>query len=210
MSFKTKFPWKKIDSRYVIGVDEVGRGCLAGSVYAAAVLIEPSQKLSRAITSQVTDSKLINAKKRKELSLLLRESVRFAVGVATVEEIERLNILNASLLAMHRAFENLNVPAGEWSDCHLLIDGNKKIKSLQGVQQTCVIKGDLRALPIGAASIIAKVERDEELARLSQEYPGYGFEVHKGYSTKAHQKALIKLGPCKIHRRSFGPVKALL
>lgn len=210
MSFKaTKFPWKKLESEYIIGLDEVGRGCLAGSVYAAAVLIQRNQKLPRSISSQVTDSKLLSPHKRKDLSLLIRDNLLFAIGFATVREIEELNIHYASLLAMHRAFENLQIAPDMWSDCHLLIDGNKKIKTLD-IQQTCVIKGDLRALPIGAASIVAKVERDEELVRISQEYPGYGFEIHKGYATRTHKKALKKLGPTSIHRRTFNGVKELL
>jgi ribonuclease HII len=210
MFFKaTPFRWKSLKSQYVIGLDEVGRGCLAGSVYAAAVLIEKNQKLPRSISSQVTDSKLLSPLKRQALSNLIRENLRYGIGFATVREIEEMNIHFASLLAMKRAFENLRIPDTQWSDCHLLIDGNKKIKTLD-VQQTCVIKGDLRALPIGAASIIAKVERDQELVHISQAYPGYGFENHKGYGTKTHKKALARLGVTDIHRRTFSGVKELL
>jgi ribonuclease HII len=210
MFFKaTPFRWKNLKSKYVIGLDEVGRGCLAGSVYAAAVLIEKNQKLPRSISSHVTDSKLLSPLKRQALSNLIRENLRYGIGFATVREIEEMNIHFASLLAMKRAFENLRIPDTQWSDCHLLIDGNKKIKTLD-VQQTCVIKGDLRALPIGAASIIAKVERDQELVRISQAYPGYGFENHKGYGTKTHKKALARLGVTDIHRRTFSGVKELL
>ena len=203
------FRWKSLKSQYVIGLDEVGRGCLAGSVYAAAVLIEKNQKLPSSISSHVTDSKLLSPLKRQALSNLIRENLRYGIGFATVREIEEMNIHFASLLAMKRAFENLRIPDTQWSDCHLLIDGNKKIKNLD-VQQTCVIKGDLRALPIGAASIIAKVERDQELVRISQAYPGYGFENHKGYGTKTHKKALARLGVTDIHRRTFSGVKELL
>lgn len=209
MSFLKPFSWRKINSRFVIGLDEVGRGCLAGSVYAAAVAIDLDSRMPRRLLSQVTDSKLLSPKKRNLLALELREVVRSAVAFSSVEEIDCLNIHQASMLAMHRAFEALGFDQADWAQCHLLIDGNKKIKSLPQVAQTAIVKGDRRAFPIGAASILAKVKRDEELVRLSQDYPQYGFEVHKGYGTKRHREALAKFGPSDLHRRTFGPVKKL-
>lgn len=201
------FAWQNLNSKFIIGLDEVGRGCLAGSVYAAAVIIEDPDELGGMI-----DSKMIDAETREEFSRVIRARHTYSIGVASVEEINEINIYHASLLAMRRAFENLKIPAARWSDCHLLIDGKARIRDLVcpdgvAVQQTCIIKGDIRALPIAAASIVAKVARDAEVTRLAKEYPGYGFEIHKGYGTPMHLEALTKLGPSPIHRRGFSGVK---
>lgn len=200
------FAWQNLNSKFIIGLDEVGRGCLAGSVYAAAVIIEDPDELGGMI-----DSKMIDAETREEFAKVIRQRHRHAIGIASVEEIDQINIYHASLLAMKRAFENLKIPTARWSDCHLLIDGKARIRDLVcpdgvAVQQTCIIKGDVRALPIAAASIVAKVARDAEVTRLAKEYPGYGFEIHKGYGTPLHKSAIEKLGPCAIHRRTFSGV----
>jgi len=193
------FPWESVTPSPIIGVDEVGRGCLAGSVYAAAVILGDSYPKG------LTDSKKLSAKKRKEFSLEILETCEVSLGFATVDEIGEINILQASLLAMKRAVLGLGVQGG-----HILVDGNQKIPGMSGWAQTTVIKGDLRALPIAAASIVAKVTRDEEIADLATTYPGYGLETHKGYATKAHKAAIAELGPTPIHRTTFAGVKEFL
>lgn len=197
---KIEFPkidWKEFSPSPVIGVDEVGRGCLAGPVYAAAVIFK-----SEALSDLVTDSKLISEKRRDEMAELILREHHVGIGSATVEEIDELNILNAALLAMNRAIQALGVKGG-----HVLVDGNKKIPNLPGFQQTTVVKGDLRVAPISAASIVAKVTRDRLMKELGVQYPHYGFEVHKGYSTPIHKQSIVEHGPCVVHRRSFAGVK---
>ncbi|WP_081111934.1 ribonuclease HII [Bdellovibrio bacteriovorus] len=189
--------WREFSPFPVIGVDEVGRGCLAGPVYAAAVILK-----SEVGIEHFTDSKLISEIRREELaSLILAEHI-VGIGSATVEEIDEINILNASLLAMKRAVEQLKVKSG-----HVVVDGNKKIPNLKGYEQTTVIKGDLRVAPISAASIVAKVTRDRLMKELGAKYPKYGFEEHKGYSTPIHKERIVLHGPCLHHRRSFAGVK---
>nr|BFD59740.1 ribonuclease HII [Bdellovibrio sp. CKG001]BFD63104.1 ribonuclease HII [Bdellovibrio sp. HM001] len=197
---KIEFPkieWREFSPAPIIGVDEVGRGCLAGPVYAAAVIFK-----SEALSDLVTDSKLISEKRRDEMAELILQEHHVGIGFATVEEIDELNILNASLLAMKRAVEKLGVKSG-----HVLVDGNKKIPNLRGFEQTTVVKGDLRVAPISAASIVAKVTRDRLMKDLGAQYPHYGFEVHKGYSTPIHKQSIVTHGPCVAHRRSFAGVK---
>lgn len=197
---KIEFPkinWREFSPTPIIGVDEVGRGCLAGPVYAAAVIFK-----SDALSDMVTDSKLISEKRRDEMAELILQEHEVGIGFATVEEIDELNILNASLLAMKRAVEQLGVKKG-----HVLVDGNKKIPNLRGFDQTTVVKGDLRVAPISAASIVAKVTRDRLMKDLGAQYPHYGFEVHKGYSTPVHKQSIVAHGPCIVHRRSFAGVK---
>lgn len=189
--------WKKFSPGPVIGVDEVGRGCLAGPVYAAAVIFKSDE-----LSDLVTDSKLLSEKRRDELSERILANHQVGIGFATPEEIDELNILNAALLAMKRAVDNLGVSAG-----HVLVDGNKKIPDLPNFHQTTFVKGDLRVAPISAASIVAKVTRDRLMKELGKEYPGYGFEVHKGYCTSLHKEGIAKLGPTIQHRRSFAGVK---
>ena len=195
-------------SRFIAGVDEVGRGCLAGPVVTAAVVLpssvlDPSQRPEW--VAQITDSKLIKSELRTELASKIREwAAFFSVAHASVEEVDSLNIHHATLLAMGRAAEALaRVPD------HLLIDG-KFAPPAWKTRSSVVVKGDLRSLSIACASILAKVERDQWMERLSIEYPGYEFEVHKGYGTPKHLKALGQLGPSLLHRRSFAPVAALL
>ncbi|AFY01762.1 ribonuclease HII [Bdellovibrio bacteriovorus] len=197
---KVEFPkieWRDFSPTPIIGVDEVGRGCLAGPVYAAAVIFK-----SDALNDLVTDSKLLSEKRREELAdLILKEHI-VGIGSASVEEIDEINILNASLLAMKRAVEKLGVKSG-----HVLVDGNKKIPNLKGFEQSTIVKGDLRVAPISAASIVAKVTRDRLMKDLGVKYPHYGFEIHKGYSTPVHKQSIVDHGPCIAHRRSFAGVK---
>jgi len=190
--------WRNFSPAPVIGVDEVGRGCLAGPVYAAAVSFK-----SDILSDLVTDSKLLSEKRREELAkeILLHHHV--GIGFATVEEIDEINILQASLLAMKRAVEKLEVSSG-----HILIDGNQKIPNMSmSFKQTTVVKGDLRVALISAASIVAKVTRDQLMKELALQYPHYGFEAHKGYSTAVHKKSIATYGPCIVHRKSFSGVK---
>lgn len=196
-----KIDWKDFSPGPVIGVDEVGRGCLAGPVYAAAVIFK-----SDSLSDLVTDSKLLSEKRREELIEQITQEHLVGIGSASVEEIDELNILNAALLAMKRAVENLGVNSG-----HVLVDGNKKIPGLaSGFLQTTVVKGDLRVAPISAASIVAKVTRDRLMKELGAQYPVYGFEVHKGYSTATHMQSILTNGPCVVHRRTFSGVKEYL
>jgi ribonuclease HII len=197
---KAEYPlidWKEFSHAPIIGVDEVGRGCLAGPVYAAAVIFK-----SEMFEDLVTDSKLLSEKRREELFDLILKEHHVGIGSASVEEIDEINILQASLLAMKRAVENLNVPKG-----HVLVDGNKIIPNLKGFKQTTIVKGDLRVAPISAASIVAKVTRDRLMKELGEKHPFYGFEIHKGYSTPVHKDAIVAHGPCLHHRRTFAGVK---
>lgn len=181
-------------------MDEVGRGCLAGHVFAAAVCLRDDE-----LSGALTDSKLISESRRSELSSLIIEHHDFGIGTASVDEIDQINILQASLLAMKRAVLELEDKIGKQAG-HVLIDGNQRIPLLQR-NQTTIVKGDLRCLPISAASIVAKVARDTYMQKESLRYPGYGFEKHKGYASEFHRKAIEKLGPSLIHRKTFKGVK---
>ena len=183
----------------VAGVDEVGRGPLAGDVVAAAVILDPARPIAG-----LADSKRLSAGRRETLSVVIREqALAWALGRASVEEIDRMNILEASLLAMRRAVEALaTVPE------HVLVDGNRLPR--WPYRAEAVIGGDGLHGEIAAASILAKVTRDGELAGLAERYPGYGFDRHKGYPTREHLDALARLWPTPAHRRSFGPVRRLL
>lgn len=179
----------------IAGVDEAGRGPLAGPVIAAAVILDPNNKIQG-----LADSKLLTAKKRDYLASKIKECARaWSIGRAEVEEIDRINILQASLLAMQRAVFALTVLPSL-----VLVDGN------QCPQFNCpsqaIIKGDQKIAEISAASILAKVYRDAEMCRLDTIYPDYGFAKHKGYGTAQHLQALKERGPVPIHRRSFAPV----
>lgn len=183
-------------NRKVIGVDEAGRGPLAGNVVATAVFLKKySEELE-----EINDSKKLTEKKRDRLFDIIKEHFEIGIGVATVEEIDKYNILNATFMAMNRALENLKI---EKSDKLVLVDGNFKIKGYDG-EQECVVKGDAKSLSIAAASIIAKVTRDRQMIELKDKYPDYYFEKHKGYGTKAHREAILEKGAIKgIHRDSF-------
>jgi ribonuclease HII len=181
------------------GVDEVGRGPLAGDVVAAAVILDPARPIAG-----LRDSKKLSPAKRLELEKVIKENaLSWAVARATVAEIDEINILQASLLAMHRAVSALNVQPG-----YVLVDGNRLPRWHYAGE--AVVKGDDRVPAISAASILAKVQRDGELIEFDSQYPGYGFASHKGYPTPAHLRALIELGVTPIHRLSFAPVKNLL
>jgi ribonuclease HII len=185
------------DVAVVAGVDEVGRGCWAGPVYAAAAILPDGLK-----HRHLNDSKLIPHECRVELSEFLRThtEVRWSIGVASVEEIETHNILRASLLAMRRAVEGLALVP------HLcLVDGNQKAGF--ACREVTVIDGDARCPSIAAASVIAKVARDTAMSDLAALYPAYGLENHKGYGTPEHARALTLHGPCPIHRRTFKPIR---
>lgn len=184
---------------YIAGVDEVGRGPLAGAVVAAAVILDPENEIQG-----LMDSKKLSEKKRDLLFDEIKQKVlAWSLGRAEVDEIDELNILHASMLAMQRAVKNLSI-----APQHVLIDGNR-CPALP-YPATAVVKGDDRVQSIAAASIIAKVTRDREMLQLDELYPGYGLAKHKGYPTKAHVEALMELGISPIHRRSFGPVKKCL
>lgn len=180
----------------VIGVDEAGRGPLAGNVVAAAAILK---KYSSDL-DEINDSKKLTEKKREKLFDVIMENFYIGVGEATPEEIDEINILNATFLAMRRALKNLKKQCS--TDYLVLVDGNFKIREYEG-EQEFVIKGDAKSLSIAAASIIAKVTRDREMIEEGKKYPEYKFEKHKGYGTKLHKEKLLELGVLPIHRKSF-------
>jgi ribonuclease HII len=185
--------------KLIAGVDEVGRGPLAGPVVAAAVILDATKPIEG-----LADSKVLSATRREELAHLIRErALCWALGRAEVEEIDHLNILQASLLAMQRAVTALNT----YPDL-VLVDGDQAPKLSCQVQT--VVRGDATIPAISAASILAKVARDAEMCEMDTLYPGYGFAKHKGYPTGAHLRALERSGVSPMHRRSFGPVRRLL
>jgi len=183
----------------VCGVDEAGRGPLAGAVYAAAVILDPSRPIHG-----LKDSKLLSASRREFLSELIRTNAKaFAIAQASVEEIDRLNILQATMLAMQRAVEGLGMlPDEAW------IDGNRCPKL--ACRSRAIVRGDRLHAVISAASILAKTARDAEMQRMHERFPQYGFDQHKGYPTPEHLALLERHGPSEIHRRSFAPVRRLL
>ena len=184
---------------HIAGVDEVGRGPLAGPVTAAAVILNPAN-----IPPGLADSKTLTAARREALCAAILASAQCCIAHASVEEIDQLNILRASHLAMERAVAGLAVDPD-----HILIDGNLIPANLKGRAQA-IIKGDAKSLSIAAASIIAKVARDRIMVDLAQQYPGYGWETNAGYPTKLHQSALLNLGVTPAHRRSFKPIHNML
>ena len=186
-------------SLLVAGVDEVGRGPLAGPVVAAAVILDPERPIAG-----LADSKILTEARREVLAELIQEyALSWSLGRAEVEEIDQLNILQASLLAMRRAVESLT-PMAE----HALVDGNRCPQLSCSAES--IVGGDKTVPQISAASIIAKVARDHEMVRLDHQFPGYGFARHKGYPTKIHLAALKKMGVTEIHRRTFRPVRSVL
>lgn len=180
----------------VCGVDEAGRGPLAGPVYAAAVILDPAKQIRG-----LADSKVLKAERREVLAERIKERASaWAVAAASVEEIDRINIFQASMLAMRRAVEALGMrPEEAW------IDGNQCPRELP-CPAKAFVDGDARHKPISAASILAKTARDAEMRALHERYPAYGFDQHKGYATADHLDALGRAGPCEIHRRSFYPI----
>ncbi|NOR79759.1 MAG: ribonuclease HII [Methyloprofundus sp.] len=183
----------------IAGVDEVGRGCIVGPVIAAAVILDPAQPISG-----LTDSKKITAKKRELLAKTIKQqAIAWSIARAEPSEIDNINILQASLLAMKRAVQSLTVQP-TW----VKVDGNQ-YPDISCPGET-IIQGDLLVAEISAASILAKVYRDNEMSVLDKLYPGYNFAKHKGYPTKLHKEKLFALGVTEQHRRSFAPVKQLL
>ncbi len=185
----------------LVGIDEVGRGCLAGPVYAAAVFFQ-----SDIDVIQYKDSKITNSTDRKELALSIKKNHFYAVGSASVDEVDQLNILQATFLAMRRSVELLSKKIN-LSGATLLIDGRDKIPNLAGYQQLPIIKGDQHVSLISAASLVAKVERDQFMTDLSAQFKKYGFEKHKGYGTQFHRQQIQKFGPTKWHRQTFSGVR---
>jgi ribonuclease HII len=184
---------------YFAGVDEVGRGPLAGAVFAAAVVLDPFICIDG-----LRDSKLLSEKRRNELDLVIRDkALAYCVASADVSEIDEINILQASMLAMERAVSGLDVPVD-----FVIVDGNR-IPKLPCAAEW-LIKGDSKSDPIKAASVIAKVTRDSEMKRLDRIYPEYGLAQHKGYPTRAHLESLKRHGPSPVHRLSFAPCRAVV
>jgi len=194
-----QFDGSAFNFKLAAGTDEVGRGPLAGDVVAAAVILDPKKPIAG-----LNDSKKLSERKRLDCFIQIKQKSRaYAIGRASVAEIDRLNILQASLLAMHRA-----VAALELQPEFVYVDGNYCPQWAYPSQ--AIIRGDSLVPSIAAASIIAKVTRDQEMVELDAKYPGYGFAQHKGYPTPAHLAALKSLGPSAVHRCSFAPVKKLL
>ena len=176
----------------ICGVDEAGRGPLAGPVCAAAVILPANLEIPG-----LNDSKKLSDKRRRELyPVIMEQAIAYGIGLADHQEIDEINILQATFLAMERAMANLSVKPEL-----ALIDGNRE-KDF-GVPVKTVVQGDSLSASIAAASVLAKVTRDDIMLQMAQEYPGYGFEIHKGYGTKAHYQALAEKGPCPIHRMTF-------
>ena len=176
------------------GCDEAGRGCLAGSVFAAAVIFPPDYS-----NSELNDSKQLTARKRYALrDIICRDALAWAVASVEPEEIDRINILNASILAMHRALDRLTLRPG-----YVIVDGNR-FKPYGDVPHTTIVKGDGKYLSIAAASILAKTCRDDYMLRLHEQYPWYGWDHNAGYPTKLHREGILSHGLTPYHRRSFG------
>lgn len=180
-------------NRLEAGCDEAGRGCLAGPVVAAAVILPKSWS-----NELLNDSKKLSHKQRNSLRIIIeKEAIAYSVSFVDHQEIDKINILNASFTAMHRAVDSLNKKPE-----HLLIDGNR-FNPYQGINHTCIIKGDGKYASIAAASILAKTYRDEYMENLHNQFPYYSWNTNKGYPTIAHRKAIVVHGPCNFHRTSF-------
>lgn len=185
----------------IAGIDEVGRGCLAGPVIAAAVIL-PLEAIHR--IPHLADSKTLTAKQRERLDIEIKEiAIAWSIGRADANEIDKINILNASLLAMERAFNGLNLAVKL-----ALVDGNKAPNL--PCETKAIVGGDATVEAISAASIIAKVHRDKEMLIANSLFPDYAFAMHKGYPTTLHLERLKNYGPCQLHRKTFGPVKKIL
>ncbi len=188
---------------WICGVDEAGRGPLVGSVVAGAVVLDPNQPIMG-----LRDSKKLSPARREQLYAEIMQKARaWGVGQASPGEIDTLNILQATMLAMRRAIEALSERLGEWPS-KALIDGNRC--PILPIASEAIIKGDAKEPAISAASIIAKVTRDQQMQALHTQYPQYGFNQHMGYPTEAHMQALKQYGPCEEHRRTFSPVRDLI
>ncbi len=198
--FSIEQEWLEKGASVLVGVDEVGRGPWAGPVVAAAVCLNPAD-----LPVGATDSKKLSAKKRLLLCEEIKQKAKWCIAEASVEEIDKLNIREATLLAMTRAVEGLNLQVN-----HTFVDGNALPSALPSVTAECVIKGDSKVLSIACASIIAKVYRDNLMASLAADYPHFAWEKNAGYGTKAHQQGLSEFGVTPHHRKSFKPIRALL
>ena len=188
---------------WICGVDEAGRGPLVGSVVAGAVVLDPNQPIIG-----LRDSKKLSPARREQLYAEIMQKARaWGIGQASPSEIDTLNILQATMLAMRRAIEALSERLGEWPS-KALIDGNRC--PILPIASEAIIKGDAKEPAISAASIIAKVTRDQQMQALHTQYPQYGFNQHMGYPTEAHMHALKQYGPCEEHRRTFSPVRDLI
>ena len=188
---------------WICGVDEAGRGPLVGSVVAGAVVLDPNQPIIG-----LRDSKKLSTARREQLYAEIMQKARaWGIGQASPSEIDTLNILQATMLAMRRAIEALSERLGEWPS-KALIDGNRC--PILPIASEAIIKGDAKEPAISAASIIAKVTRDQQMQVLHTQYPQYGFNQHMGYPTEAHMQALKQYGPCEEHRRTFAPVRDLI
>jgi ribonuclease HII len=188
---------------WICGVDEAGRGPLVGSVVAAAVVLDPDRQING-----LKDSKKLSSLRREALSKeIILNAKAWGIGQASCQEIDQMNILQATMLAMQRAVESLVDRLGQWPS-QALIDGNRCPKL--PIPAQAIVKGDAKEPAISAASILAKVQRDQQMQELHQQYPQYGFNQHMGYPTEAHIEALRKFGPCREHRRTFAPVRDLL
>jgi ribonuclease HII len=183
----------------IAGVDEVGRGCIAGPVTAAAVILNPQK-----IPIGLNDSKKLSLKNREKIFQSIQDTCTFCVAHSSVEEIDQINILQASLLSMKRAILGLNIKPD-----FVLIDGNKSPKGLESKSET-IVKGDSKSLSIAAASIVAKITRDRFMSRLDKEFPGYDWSKNVGYPTKLHKSAILNIGITPYHRRSFKPIYNIL
>lgn len=193
--------------KHVIGVDEVGMGCLAGPVVVCAVAIsEQFYRTAGRTLPKIRDSKLLSEKQRDSLidTLVRMPGLAYRVTLCRPTTVDRLNIYQAARRAMQQSIRKLNTP-----DPFVLVDGNKPIAGLS-VSQKAIVKGDRDVWVIACASIIAKVFRDRMMVRYAKRYPGYGFEIHKGYGTPVHLARLAELGPCELHRKSFAPVAKFL
>jgi ribonuclease HII len=212
-----KYYWKK-GYKIIVGLDEAGRGPLAGPVTAAAVLILLPNKISllkneifKKILLQARDSKKLSPKKREEIFRLIKKCSPIQFSYASVSEkvIDKINIEQATFKAMRICLKKLKINPKNSQHCLILVDGNRNIPQINYLQKT-IIKGDDKVFSIALASIIAKVIRDKKMIILAKKYSNYHFEIHKGYPTKLHRKLLKKYGPCKIHRKSYKPVRKII
>ncbi len=196
-------PWKNLGP-LVIGVDEVGRGCLAGPVVSCALVLSDDS-----LDDQLFDSKILRSDTREEIQNILQGKAIYSIGVATVQEIDSINILQATFLSMRRALDRLKNQIA-LDSALILVDGNHQIPGIPFIRQKAVIQGDSVYAPISAASIVAKVYRDDLMRNLDKEYPQYHFGVHKGYGTQVHREAIQKWGPTLVHRKTFRGVKEFI
>ncbi len=204
LNLETENIYFELGADFVGGVDEAGRGPLAGPVVAACVIIGKDFRIDSDELKLITDSKKLSAKNREKLFGIIKEKAK-AVGIGLVNnnDIDKINILQASFLAMRRAIRETKIEPK-----HILVDGSFQIPKIE-IPQTAIIKGDSKVFCIAAASIIAKVTRDYLMTELDKKYPNYLFSKHKGYGTKLHMQKILEFGPCPIHRFSFSPIKEM-